>query len=146
MRIDIYMDSDTHGLYKRDRGLTWFLMESKVKNKIYTKHDRITWIELNRNGAALEGIVYALTQIRAKDSEIYIHINNVYICGYSGKLQEWKKTEYRNRKGHPIRYRSHWKKIGEMLEERKNTIYFLRDIPEAKKEELIKIGSVLKSA
>jgi ribonuclease HI len=121
-------------------------MESKVKNKIYTKHDRITWIELNRNGAAVEGIVYALTQIRAKDSEIYIHINNVYICGYSGKLQEWKKTGYRNRKGSPIRYRNHWKRISEMLEERKNTIYFLRDIPEAKKEELIKIGSVLKSA
>ena len=146
MRIDIYMDSDTHGLYKRDRGLTWFLMESEVKGKAYTKHDRITWIELNRNGAALEGIVYALTQIRAKDSEIYIHINKVYICGYSRKLQEWKKTGYRNRKGNPIRYRNHWRKIGDMLTERKNKIYFSADIPEVKKEELIKIGTTLKTA
>ena len=74
MRIDIYMDTDTHGLYRRDRGETWYLMESDVKGKKYLKIDRITWLELNRNGAALEGIVYALHQIRAKDSEIFIHI------------------------------------------------------------------------
>ena len=132
MRIDIYMETETRGLYKKDRGQTWFLMESEVKNKKYIKQDRISWLELNRNGAALEGIVYALTQIVAKNSEIYIHIDNIYICGYSSKLHEWEKNGYKNRKGKPIRYCEHWQKIGEMLKNRNNSIYFSQEMTEEK--------------
>lgn len=146
MRIDIYMDTDTRGLYPRDRGLTWFLMESEIKNKTYVKQDRISWLELNRNGAALEGVVYALRQIRAKDSEIHIHINNLYLCGYSRKLDEWNKSGYRNRKGNPIRYREHWRKIGEVLKNRNNKIFFSQEMTEEKKTELKDFRKSLKTA
>ena len=136
MRIDIYIETDARGLYKKDRGETWFLMESETKGKKYLKIDRITWFELNRNGGALEGIVYALQQIRAKDSEIHIHIKNIYVCGYAGKLEEWRKTGYRNRKGNPIRYREHWRKIGEVLKKRNNTIFFSCEVTEEKRRKL----------
>lgn len=146
MRIDIFLETDTKGLYKRDRGLTWFLMESENKNKTYVKQDRISWLELNRNGAALEGIVYALTQIRAKNSEIYIHINNIYICGYSRKLEEWKKSGYRNRKGNPIRYREHWRKIGEVLKNNNNKIFFSSELTEEKRQKLEEYRKSIKTA
>lgn len=134
MRIDIYIDTDARGLYKRDRGATWFLMESTYKDKPIKKSDRVTWYEQNRNGAALEGILYALSQIRAKDSELYVHVNNIYICGYSKKLEEWKKNGFMNKKGYPIKYRELWKRISEMQENRKNRLYFSRDVPERKNE------------
>lgn len=146
MRIDIYMDTDTRGLYPRDRGLTWFLMESETKNKKYIKEDRVSWLELNRNGAALEGIVYALRQIRAKDSEIYIHIKNIYVCGYSRKLEEWKKSGYRNRKGNPIRYREHWRKIGEVLKNNNNKIFFSHELTDEKRQKLEEYRKSIKTA
>lgn len=132
MRIDIYIETEVRGLYKKDRGRTWYLMESTYKDKPIAKRDSVTWFDQNRNGAALEGILYALGQIRATESDLYMHVNNAYICGYSKKLQEWKKNGYITRKGFPIQYRVMWKKINEIMEIRKNRLYFSRDVPAGK--------------
>lgn len=129
MRIDIFIDTDTKGLYRRDRGATWYRMESTFKNKPITKKDRITWIDHNRNGAALEGILFALGQIRAKESDLYIHVSNPYICGYSKHLPEWEKRGYKTLKGNPIKYKDMWKKISDIAALRKNRLHFSRDVP-----------------
>lgn len=129
MRIDIYIDTETHGLYKKDRGATWYLMESTYKDKPITKRDRITWIDQNRNGAALEGILFALRQVRAKDSDIFVHVNNPYVCGYAQFRKEWEHRNYLTGKGFPVKYRDLWKSLNEIAETRKNRIYFSRDVP-----------------
>lgn len=132
MRIDIYIETEVRGLYKKDRGRTWYLMESTFKNKPIAKRDSVTWFDQNRNGAALEGIAYALKQIRVKDSDIFIHVKNPYVCGYSHNLHEWSGNGYHTRKGFPLKYRNYWKTLNEISEARKNRLYFSRDVPAGK--------------
>lgn len=144
MRIDIFIDTDAKGTYRYDRGLTWYMMESVYKEKPLIKRNHVAWLDHNRNGAVLEGLLFALRQIRAAGAEINIYTENKYICGYFPKLEEWRHSGYKNRKGEQIKYGYMWQQIGDIVARKNVRICLSNKIPEDKKEDLRQFGESLK--
>ncbi len=134
--INIYIGTDARGLYRRDRGHTWYLMETEYKGRHLIKKEHISWMECNRNGAVLEGLIYSLRQIRAPGAEIHIYTSNEYVCGYFSSLEEWRRRGFMNKKGKPIKYRNIWVSIAEVIHKKRLQIYFHRKMPDEKIGEL----------
>lgn len=148
MRIDIYMDSDARGTQTKNYGHTWYIMESIYKGKPISRKKSITWMEHNRNGAIVEGLLYALTQIKAAGAEVCLYTENVYTAGRFSpdQIREWDISGYRNKDGTKIKYRELWSKIGDIVISQSLNIVSMDKIPEEKKEEIFTIGEKLKHA
>ena len=92
-------------------------------------------MEHNRNGALLEGFLFALRQIRAAGAEVHVYTDNPYLCGHIGKIPEWEGNGYMNRKGEPIAYRNLWSRIGELIISQGLRVIPHTEIPEEKRVE-----------
>lgn len=148
MRIDIYLDTDARSMHSEAHGHSWYIMESTFKGKPLIRSKSITWMEHNRNGAFLEGLLYALTQIKAAGAEVHVYTESPYIYGHctEKQLQEWDKNGYLTKDGEFIKYRNLWCQIGTQIISLGIHLYTHRELEPEKKQDLKKIGETLKRA
>lgn len=148
MRIDIYLDTDARNMHPEIHGHSWYIMESTFKGKPLIKSKSITWMEHNRNGALLEGLLFALTQIKVAEAEVHVFSDSRYIVGRctEKQLREWDMNGYMTKEGEYIKYRNLWCQIGTQIISLGIHLYTHRELEPEKKQELTKIGEALKRA
>lgn len=134
--IEIYIGTDARSLYKKDRGHTWYIMQTEYKGKPFIKKNVISWFSYNKNGAILEGILYALRQILAKKTKIIIYTDNAFVRGHFSKIPEWEENGYMKKCGEPIEYRNLWTQIGDQIKQKSLQIVTFEIPKNEKKMEL----------
>ena len=112
-RVNIYAEADTATFKKTGRWIGYVIELVDIEGNTVATCEGWMKVEDTWNGAILQAFTKALSRM-TKCCEIHLYTQNKVILDMiDNNLDTWKKNEYRNSKGKPIRNAELWRSFAE---------------------------------